>query len=135
MITKFDGYTPGPWEAGHGTFDGGYIGVFLTRASNEPRTICRVAMDGKEDEQDIPNASLIAAAPDLLARLKAMYEWMKKREWSESETGSVPGIAFRCLDKPCCPDCGAPKSNGHKAECSSGSELRLTEQLLGIKAK
>ena len=62
-------YTKGPWEVGEGKLDGGYLGVFV-KGSVMTSPICRVSPIKAMNEEDVYNAYLIAAAPELLEVLK-----------------------------------------------------------------
>jgi hypothetical protein len=65
-------HTPGPWEVWpHGKDRQICIG-HLESHSNLVRAICQVDMD------DVANARLIAAAPDLLAAAEDMDAWTKR---------------------------------------------------------
>lgn len=60
-------YTPGPWEAGEGKLDGGYLGVFR---KDGMEVICRVSPLEAMTEGDVHNAFLIAAAPEMRETLE-----------------------------------------------------------------
>lgn len=65
--TQFEGHTPGPWGICPPDDDGGgyeYDGQFI---ANEDSYLLRMI-----DDRNIVDARLIAAAPDLLARCKAL---------------------------------------------------------------
>ena len=61
--------TPGPWIAGSGIADGGYLGVWK---KDTDHVICRVSPIKTINMNDFHNACLIASAPDLLVALKAI---------------------------------------------------------------
>lgn len=107
MITKFDGHTPGPWTARQGLDD-----KFVT--SKDGKNICVLTSSREEVKA---NHGVLAASPDLLDRLKAMYGMLKLLE--------------HC-DIGRCPVCSFTRKNGHVDNCELKFELILTEQLLGI---
>ncbi|MBP8176362.1 MAG: hypothetical protein KAX77_01235 [Xanthomonadales bacterium] len=63
-------HTPGPWELDHGDDGDNFTiradGEFVTRLTKSRYT------DDRRDPEAYANAALIAAAPDLLAALRAM---------------------------------------------------------------
>jgi hypothetical protein len=62
---KTNGFTPGPWEIGEQ-----YLGcrdIFAPMPGDEPNVEICSTSGLPEEEDDIANARLIAAAPDLLA--------------------------------------------------------------------
>lgn len=73
-----------------------------------------------------PTKMLINSAPDLLARLKAMYELVKGIE------GVCPSEEYDYFICPECMETHVVNKNRHKPDCTLAAELRLTEQLLGI---
>jgi hypothetical protein len=68
MSTK---HTPGPWDA-HGTTLLGAPAISLTTCKLFPRFICHV--EGENREAD---AKLIAAAPEMLARLEQALAYLE----------------------------------------------------------
>jgi hypothetical protein len=91
-------HTPGPWEAGEGNLSGGYIGVFQQNGS---RVICRVSPIDRVDEEDGPNAFLIAAAPDLLKACKAVVKDWQALHITEkdAEAGSPAALVYAAIAK------------------------------------
>ena len=69
MDREINAVTPGPWIAGSGIKDGGYVGVWQ---KDTDHVICRVSPAKTVNMGDIYNACLIASAPDLLAAAKEM---------------------------------------------------------------
>ena len=78
-------HTPGPWKFSVG--DGGewWVGddqeAVIRDSKNE--FIAVLAVDPDNFTQEVANARLIAAAPDLLAALKRMIEHGTRAEWSD----------------------------------------------------
>lgn len=73
--SKFDGHTPGPW-----TFDSRGRG-FVRGADHGPwdstiAILCEYATNDVRQQRQTANARLLAAAPTLLARCKALEEAM-----------------------------------------------------------
>lgn len=74
-------HTPGPWEVGTATANfPTQIGDQYLSVGNESldRGICRVSPLTTIDDQDEANASLIAAAPELLAALEGLISIGKR---------------------------------------------------------
>jgi hypothetical protein len=61
--------TPGPWIAGSGIKDGGYVGVWK---KDTDRVFCRVSPIKTMNMSDIYNACLIASVPELLVAAKEL---------------------------------------------------------------
>lgn len=72
-LERFEGVTPGPWFLPAQ----GEIGMVYGGNETEfgPSRICRII-----DNPKMPNLELIAAAPDLLAELKALRKWRQTVE-------------------------------------------------------
>jgi len=78
-------HTPRPWEISYST---NFPDQQTIQAVGSDRIL---AVIDRADEQDIANAHLIAAAPDLLEALEAARKWMDdRRELAEY----VPEIAM-----------------------------------------
>lgn len=128
MKTKFDGYTPGPWLP---SYSKDYFnGTSVVRAKKESGlVVCActhieastLAFGSSKD-----NASLIAAAPDLLTTLVKAYEFMKAHEWDAQEEN-------RAFLEDCCLVCNNFRSEKHESDCELTSLLREIEGVLGIK--
>lgn len=82
------GHTPGPWHVG-GTSDD----VWVQTADPDANVICDIIRRSPEQltEEDVANANVLAAAPDLLAALKAVQKWLmlsapveNSQSWNES---------------------------------------------------
>ena len=69
---QMSAHTPGPWELDHGEDGDNFTiradGEFVTRLTKSRYT------DDRRDPEAYANAALIAAAPDLLAALRALME-------------------------------------------------------------
>lgn len=100
MKTRFDGHTPGPWNKNG-------LRELLRFGRKHDGSWNEVGLD-TENMPDDTDHHLIAASSDLLARLKAMYEWLKLIE--------IVRVA----------------NEGNEKVCPYEDELRATEQLLGI---
>jgi len=59
-------HTPGPWESVIGTRKDGMGEEILVTTAGQQRIVAKVSPADKMDEQDVPNARLIAAAPELV---------------------------------------------------------------------
>ena len=87
-------HTPGPWRAnGHTVYTADAVEHWLGNRDPKPREVCRCVDNEADDvtpgfaageddnapdfEDATANARLIAAAPDLLARLSELSEWMR----------------------------------------------------------
>ncbi len=76
-------HTPGPWK--HYIDNEGYLVVDLgPRCLGSTQQICLGDMEDTEGE-DHANAALIAAAPDLLAALKAFPHEPQASTWMQAE--------------------------------------------------
>jgi len=76
-LERFEGATPGPWRV-QPPDDEPYGDIIVERADYH-RRICRLWLDDAPvrdyNEAQYKNARLIAAAPQLLAELKALRAW------------------------------------------------------------
>lgn len=112
-------HTPGPWNLELDAMDEGDIGVFGT--GMVPIAIVDVR-DFPDDDMSPPretalaNGHLMAAAPDLLAVLRAI-------EWSGND--AVEGW-------PCCPSCGAPSLNVDVGEDPGGDHAERCDLAAAI---
>jgi hypothetical protein len=61
-------HSPGPWHAGE-------IESLCPIVRDDKADICLVNYRAPDDAA-VPNARLIAAAPDMLAKLEELYEWL-----------------------------------------------------------
>lgn len=68
-------HTAGPWKIG----EEGYI-------ESQFGLVAQVVGADSPDDETIPNARLITAAPELLDELKSVLEWI--------QTGKVEGVGF-----------------------------------------
>jgi len=109
--------TPGPWKISHGGFgtdDGFSIASNSIEAKNVKQVAecwpCAIVNDDHRREL-AANARLIAAAPQLLAALKAV-EW---EGWAPRE------------DDYCCPSCRNPKYTKHHPNCQLHAAIRAAE--------
>lgn len=100
-------HTPGPWAAEPMTGRGAWI-----KAENGTWTALSC---GDTDLEAEANARLIAAAPELLAAVKAL-EWSGEREWSDGKSG------------PACPWCDAAQGEDlHLPSCPVGNAIAAAE--------
>lgn len=67
--TNFAGHTPGPWQAFQGAKD---IAPFVAAGTGKRDSICECYTF--EHRAEVPNARLIAAAPELLAERDQLRE-------------------------------------------------------------
>jgi hypothetical protein len=67
-------HTPGPWHVEHGTPSGRRLVADLVEGGLR-LTHYRIVHDGAQEGGGEADANLIAAAPDLLAALKALVDW------------------------------------------------------------
>ena len=80
-------HTPGPWTVRHDFRSGnGELCVGVSAARIGPKSGAVAWPSGVDDAQELANARLIAAAPDLLAALQLVYanagespEWIRSR--------------------------------------------------------
>lgn len=79
-------YTPGPWTALWSKYDEGV--VIVQAGMPSMRVLARFDGDGDgPDEQSLADARLIAAAPDMLAALKAAREELEQYEQDATGEG------------------------------------------------
>ena len=71
ILEASEGATPGPWEAGEGKLDGGYMGVFV-KDNVMTSPICRVSPIKAMNEEDVYNAYFLAGAPILAEEVKRL---------------------------------------------------------------
>ena len=80
-------HTPGPWTVRHDFRSGnGELCVGVSAARIGPKSGAVAWPSGVDDAQELANARLIAAAPDLLAALQLIHanagespEWIRSR--------------------------------------------------------
>jgi hypothetical protein len=99
------GFTPGPWEIS----ESAYVcrqAIVARTPEGDLDPIAEVMGSGKG--QNLANARLIAAAPDLIAALKSV-EWVM---------GAGPRF---------CADCGRDRSVGHYKGCRLAAALAKAE--------
>ena len=72
---KYEGHTPGPWKIYYDKWNktGWWIDSIARWDAGEGDTICQLYGKGRNKD---PTAKLIAAAPDLLAEVKRLREWI-----------------------------------------------------------
>jgi hypothetical protein len=88
-------HTPGPWEPGfYGYKD---CAEPIIAIQHEGRCVCRISPKSLMDDEDLENARLIAAAPDLLDAAVQMLSWHDERARSANfrQCGCVDCDAFR----------------------------------------
>lgn len=92
-------HTPGPWEVHINA--AGEVWVHEVDLSRGQMVICDIPGDMETIEgEQLCNADLIAAAPDLLAALKAILtaEWMVTHDWG-GDRDSVLVLAEAAIKK------------------------------------
>lgn len=82
MITKTAAHTPGPWTAGTLIQNDGGIAVLTTTRDRIAK-----AWAGQDGGSAAANATLIAAAPELLAALRALV-----RAWDHQQLPVIGGL-------------------------------------------
>lgn len=75
-------FTPGPWECRTGTSTG-----MVVIAPNQPKV--RFSVAGVGGKNRIPNAHLIAAAPELYEALVRMKQWCEDEVGAELPCDSI----------------------------------------------
>lgn len=84
-------HTPGPWRVNYGNAVGGGNYLNVTTVPHAPATPARVKFfempfGNKATEEDLANAHLIAAAPDLIAVAAAIWEDCDPELWNELQS-------------------------------------------------
>ena len=105
-------HTPGPWEVvRHRAPEQEYSGLKVHRVGPIEKgaryAVAQVGLGRNRDPEDLANARLIAAAPEMLAALRAI-------EWA----GAGSTVRSRFKGNGRCPDCGARHEHGvHYEDC------------------
>lgn len=87
-------HTPGPWKVTPSDPSWGVSIYWVTALPNMEKEVATVA--GPQNRTSEANATLIAAAPDLLAALKAYVEACYQQD---IRLGTITGMAQDAIDK------------------------------------
>jgi uncharacterized protein YicC (UPF0701 family) len=85
-MTEYEGHTPGPWA-----FDGIESCTVFNRESGE---MVAETLERFDDGEEIANAALIAAAPDLLEENKRLRHDLERANNALADERELPTIAY-----------------------------------------